>query len=336
MWLAGGTERRIATDFAAPGRVMTSRFARAVAACSLIVLLSACNMTVQITTHLNGNGGGTLGLRMVLDKEVRDGLSGSAGGQGITVLEDLFTRLGGAGWTVTRTEPAGGLELDATKAFTNQQTFTQAMKDLSGGSTSGSGALGGYALGYTSHGSFFKTKTDFSGTVDTSAWRAILAATVTKGDQKAAQQLLDSAADNFHFEILATLPGSVSVQKGDGTVSNGEAIWRPALGSRVDISASASAINTSSLLLVGLPALLILAGLGWYAIGRRQKPLIAEAPTPAHRRRERIARAPQPVEQLLAIIPDPEPVSLEAPVIELDVPQPALDVQPAQPAEPTA
>ena len=47
---------------------MTSRIARAAAACSLVLLLSAFNMTVQITTHLNGKGGGTLGLRMALDK----------------------------------------------------------------------------------------------------------------------------------------------------------------------------------------------------------------------------------------------------------------------------
>ena len=313
---------------------MTSRIARAAAACSLVLLLSACNMTVQITTHLNGKGGGTLGLRMVLDKEVRDTLTGN-GGQGLKVLDDLFTRLGTSNWTVTRTEPAGGLELQATKAFTNREGFIQAMRDLSGGSSSAPSALGGYSLGYTSHGSFFKTKTDFSGTVDTTAWRAILAAAVTKGDQKAAQALLESASDSFHFEILATLPGSVSVGKGDGTVTNGVAIWRPALGSRVDISASASAIKTSSLLLIGLPALLLLAGLGWYAIGRRQRPLIAEAPTPAHRRRDRVARAPQPAEQLLAIIPDPDPaarvtpVSLEDSVIELDVPEEA------RPAEPT-
>ena len=309
---------------------MTSRLARAAVVCSLILLLSACNMTVQISTHLNGKGGGTLGLRMVLDKEVRDGLAGSGGGKGITVLEDLFSRLQAANWKVTRSEPGGGLDIQATKAFTDQASFTQAMRDLSGGSTSDSGALGGYSLGYTTRGSFFKTNTVFSGTVDTSAWRQILAATVTKGNQQQAQALLDSASDNFHFEIHATLPGSVSVGKGDGTVSNGEAIWRPALGSRVEISASASAIKTSSLLLIGLPALLIIAGLGWYAIGRRQKPLIAEAPTPAHRRRERVARAPQPVEQLLAIMPDPEPVALENKVIELEVPEPA------RPAEPTA
>ena len=308
---------------------MSSRFARAAAVFSLILLLSACNMTVQITTHLNGNGGGTLGLRMVLDKEVRDGLAGSGGGKGITVLEDLFGRLQAANWKVTRSEPAGGLDIQATKAFSDQASFTQAMRDLSGGSTSGSGALGGYSLGYTTRGSFFKSNTQFSGTVDTSAWRQILAATVTKGDQKAAQALLDSASDNFHFEIHATLPGSVSIGKGDGTVSNGEAIWRPALGSRVEIGASASAIKTSSLLLLGLPALLIIAGLGWYAIGRRQKPLIPEAPTPAHRRRERVGRAPQPVEQLLAIMPDPQPISLEKTVIDLDAPAPA------QPAEPT-
>jgi hypothetical protein len=299
--------------------------------CSFVLLLSACNMTVQITTHLNGKGGGTLGLRMALDKEVRDTLSAGEG-KGIKVLGGLFSRLQTAGWKVTTTEPDGGLDLQATKAFSNRDGFTAALRDLSSGSTNGSdAALGGYSLDYRSTGSFFKTKTEFSGTVDTTAWRQILAATVTKGNQAQAQALLDSASDSFHFEIDATLPGSLSVGKGDGTVSNGEAVWRPALGSRVDISASASAIKTSSLLLVGLPALLIVAGLGWYAIGRRQKPLIAEAPTPAHRRRERVARAPQPVEQLLAIRPDPEPVSLEKTVIDLDAPAPA----PAQPAEPT-
>ena len=296
--------------------------------CSVIFLLSACNMTVQITTHLNGNGGGTLGLRMDLYKEIRDSLSGSNGAGAINVIEQLFTRLAADNWKVTRSEPSGGLDIQATKAFTDQQSFDQAMRDLSGGSTTGTGVLGGYSLGYTSRSSFFKTKTNFSGTVDTTEWRTILAQKAFKGDQNAAQQLLDSWSDSFHFEVVATLPGSMSVGNGDGTVSNGEAIWRPALGSRVDISASSSAIKTSSLLFIGLPALLLLAGFGWFALGRRQKPLIAEAPTPEHRRRERVVRAPQPVEQLLAIIPDPQPVSLDHPVIDLD--------KPAQPAEPTA
>jgi hypothetical protein len=313
---------------------MRSRVIRIVAACALIVLLSACNMTVQITTHINGNGGGTVGLRMLLDKEVRDGLSGSGGGKGITLIQGLFDGLRAKNWTVNVTEPSGGLDLEATRTFKDANGFAQALSELSGGSSGRSGALGGYSLGYTSHSSFFKTKTAFSGTVDTTEWRAIIAATLTKGDQQAAQRLLDSASDNFHFEILATLPGSMAVGSGDGSVSNGQAIWRPALGSRVNISASSSALKTSSLLLVGLPALLLLAGFGWYAIGRRQKPLIAEAPTPADRRRDRVVRAPQPVEQLLAIIPDPQPQPVVKDVVVNDVIE--LDVsKPAQPAEPT-
>jgi hypothetical protein len=316
---------------------MTSRFAKIAAACSLILLLSACNMTVQITTQVNDRGGGTLGLRMVLDKEVRDVLEGSGGGQGIQALDDLFSQLRDAQWTVTRTEPAGGLDLRATRAFKDAKGFATAMSELSSGRSGGTGPLGGYSLGYTSHGSFFKTKTGFSGTVDTTSWRSVIAAALTKGNQQAAQALLDSASDKFHFEILATLPGSVSVSGGDGTVTNGQAIWRPALGSRVEIAATSSAIKTSSLLVVGVPGLLILAGLGWFIVGRRQRPLIAESPTPADRRRDRV-KMPQPVEQLLAIVPDPPPVSgpITRPVvenntvIELDVPEPV------EPAEPTA
>jgi hypothetical protein len=312
---------------------MTSRFARIAATCSLIALLSACNMTVQITTQVNDRGGGTLGLRMVLDKEVRDVLEGPGGGQGIKALDDLFNQLGASHWTVTRAEPAGGLDLRATRAFKDATGFKAAMSELSSGRSGGTGPLGGYSLGYTSKGSFFKTKTGFAGTVDTTSWRSIIAAALTKGNQQAAQTLLDSASDKFQFEILATLPGSVTVDAGDGTVTNGQAIWRPALGTRVDIAATSSAIKTSSLLLVGIPGLLILAGFGWFVLGRRQRPLIAESPTPADRRRDRI-KMPQPVEQLLAIVPDPQPtvgpVAVNNTVIELDVPEPV------QPAEPTA
>ena len=70
---------------------MTSRFAR-IAVFSLIVLLSACNMSVQIATKVNGKGGGTLGLTITLDKELRDVLEGSKGGQGLSSLETLFGR----------------------------------------------------------------------------------------------------------------------------------------------------------------------------------------------------------------------------------------------------
>jgi len=311
---------------------MTKRIAR-IAVCSLIVLLSACNMNVQITTKVNGKGGGTLGLTIVLDKELRDVLEGSNRGQGLASLESLFGRLHDEGWAVTRTEPSGGLDLRATRAFSDQKTFATAMSELSTGSAGGASPLGGYSLGFTSQGSFLKTRTDFSGRVDTSSLRQVIAAVVTHGNQTEAKAFLDAASDNFQFEIRASLPGSVSVKSGDGTVTNGVAVWRPALGSTLDFSATSSAIKTSSLLLVGLPGLLILAGLAWFIIGRRQRPLIAEAPTPADRRRDRI-KMPQPVEQLLAIVPDPPsrtgPVSGTNTVIELDVPEPV------RPAEPTA
>src|SRR5213080_2238588 len=150
---------------------MTSRFARIAAAFSLIVLLAACHMNVQISTHVNGKGGGTLGLTILVDKELRDVLEGSNGGQGLTSLENLFGRLHDKGWAVTRAEPAGGLDLRATRAFTDKATFTAAMSELSTGPSGGASPLGGYSLGFTSNGSFLKTRTDFSGRVDTSSLR---------------------------------------------------------------------------------------------------------------------------------------------------------------------
>jgi len=315
---------------------MTSRFAKIAAACSLILLLAACNMNVQITTHVNDKGGGTLGLRILLDKELRDVLQGSNGGQGLASLESLFGRLRDEGWAVKRTEPSNGLDLEATRSFSDKKSFAAAMSELSTGPVGGASPLGGYSLGFTSHGSFLKTKTDFSGRVDTSSLRQVIATVVTHGNQKEAQAFLDAASDNFQFEIRASLPGSVSVSGGDGTVTNGVAVWRPQLGSVLDFSATSSAIKTSSLLLVGIPGLLILAGLGWFILGRRQRPLIAESPTPADRRRDRV-KMPQPVEQLLAIVPDPVAADEPNTVIALDVAEPVLDAtEPVQPAEPTA
>jgi len=305
---------------------MTLRTSRIAVICVLGLVLSACNMTVQINTRLNDHGGGTVGLQISMDREVRDLLEGSNNGQGLTRLEDLFGGLRDQGWVVTRTEPSGGLTLQATRAFKNKAGFNAALTELSGGSA-GNGTLGGYTLDYTSRGSFLKTKTQFSGRVDTTSWRNILAASVTHGNQQQAQAILDASADRFRFEIHATLPGAVAVTNGDGTVTNDVAVWRPRLGGVVNIGAESSTIKTASLLTIGLPVLLLLAGAGWFILGRRQRPLIAEAPTPAHRRRERVVK-PAPAEQLLAIIPDPAPVSLEDKVIDLDGAQ--------QPAEPTA
>ncbi|MGZ4120913.1 MAG: hypothetical protein ACXVQY_02080 [Actinomycetota bacterium] len=319
---------------------MTSRIARPVAAVALGALLSACQMTVQVSTRVNGNGSGTLGLRMTIDKELRDALESSKGGAGITSINDLFERLRATGWSLTKKEPSGGLDLLATRSFRDKKSFDAVLGELSGG---GGGALGalGYSLGYTTHSSFLKTKTDFTGHVDTSALLTLVATTVTNGDRKVAQQILQGAGDNFRFELRASLPGAVSIHAGDGTVTNGVAVWRPALGSSVDIAASSSALKTGSLLLVGIPALLVLAGVGWFLIGRRQKTLIPEAPTPADRRRERARRGPsEPAEQLLAIIPDQPGVietattTPEQPerVIDLDVPVPdgPTPVQPTQ------
>ena len=52
-----------------------------------------------ITTKVNGKGGGTLGLTIVLDKELRDVLEGSNRGQGLASLESLFGRLHDEGLT---------------------------------------------------------------------------------------------------------------------------------------------------------------------------------------------------------------------------------------------
>jgi hypothetical protein len=295
---------------------MSSRIARATMVVVLIALLSGCQMTVRITTHLNSSGGGTLTLGMVLDKELRDTLEGGASGNDLSSVEDLFGRLHDRGWTVTRTEPAGGLDIEANKTFKDSKAFDAALQDLRSGSP-GQSRLGSAspAIGYSTSGSLFRTKSRFTGVVDTTSL-------LTPGAEKQVQQLLNTFADDFHFEIRAILPGAVSITKGDGTVADNVAIWRPKLGTRLEFSAASSAIKTGAMLGFGIPLLVVLAAAGWFLLGRRQRTLVPEVPV-------HTARRPEPVsehDELLAIKPDAgAPV-----VVKLDEPETV------PPSDPTA
>jgi hypothetical protein len=305
---------------------MKSRIARAATVAALIFLTAGCTMSVKMTTVLNAKGGGTFGIEMALDREFRDQLSGGA--DGLSSLEDLFTRLQGRGWTVSKTQPNGGLDYVASRSFKNRQGFEAALSELGSAQTSVS-PLGGITTDFTQKDSFLKANTDFHGSVDMSNLVPILKGALNLRSDDQARQLVDSLSDHFQFDIQAKLPGSVAINKGDGTVTDGTASWSPKLGSRMEFDASSSAIKTGSLLLIGIPGLLVLAGIGWFLLGRRQRPLIAEAPTPADRRRITLPTG-GPAPELLAIKPDVEPQAEVPIVIDLDT---AATPEPVPPAD---
>jgi hypothetical protein len=312
---------------------MKSRIARALTVAALILLTAGCNMTVRLKTEVDPKGNGTFGIGMALDNELRGALESRQGG--LSSIDDLFTRLQNVGWKVTKTEPGGGLDYEASRAFKGQKGFESALTEL-GTAQAGASPLGGLSTSLTQKDSFLKAHTNFSGSIDTSSLVPILKAALGLKTDAEARTFVDSLANSFQFEIQAKLPGSVAISKGDGTVTDGTAIWSPQLGAKTEFAATSSAVKTGSLLLIGIPALLVLAGLGWFLLGRRQRPLITEAPTPAHRRRITIPTG-GPAPELLAIKPDvPQQEHQQEMPVVIDLGDPAAaTAEPVPPADAT-
>jgi hypothetical protein len=280
---------------------MPSSLKRVVALAALVLATSACQMTVQVTTKLNNHGGGTFGLMMTFDRELRAQLeaadSTGRSGTGLLSVESLFDTLGRKGWTIARQEPDGGLMLSATRSFKDSADFDSVFADLAAARSGGQIGSARLNLGYKTHRSFLKTTSTFTGSFDTTGNGVLNADT-----QKVLRQLASSVV---HFEIRTELPGSISDVRGNGTLSDGQVVWRPELGTAAAFSATASALRVGSLLMIIVPLLLIGGGLAWFLIGRR-----APAAAPSDE-----------VEAPRIFVPDPEPVS--APVMPVIEPLPA-------------
>jgi len=239
-------------------------------AAGLMLALSSCEMTVRLVTHLEADGSGTFAIGMLLDKELRDQLEGSAAeaaGTGLEPIEELFDGLEARGWVVDRSEPTGGLALEARRSFEDPDGFEAVLAELSSARTGEATGFGdvSFELDYSPTGSFLRRGIEFRGVVDTSS------ANLTE-DQQALQEALGQL---FRLEIRAELPGSVTLTDGEGIVGEDVVVWRPVLGSRVEFGAAASSVRMGSLLAIVVPAVLLLGLIGWFALGRR-KPDVAD------------------------------------------------------------
>lgn len=273
---------------------MRARIARLASIALLVSLLSACQMTVRLTTRVNASGGGTFSIGMDVDKELRDQLESARSGSGLASIQGLFDGLRDKGWATARTQPDGGLSFSATRSFKDEKGFDALLADLRSARGGEHDQFGGITLnlGFTTHKSFLKTNAAFRGTFDTSGGPAI------------DPELLKAMQGLVRFEIRAELPGAISTGDGNGTVSNGVAVWRPDLGSALTFSARSTAIRVGPLMLILIPALMLLAGMAWFALGRTRKeePLIAI----------------DLVDRVIPVEPEPEPESVFVDPVELD------------------
>jgi hypothetical protein len=290
--------------------LVLTRVARALTVCALIATLSACQLTVRVSTKLDAKGGGTFALSMLLDKELRDQLQAgdqASSGGGLRTISELFDALRAKGWAVAKTEPAGGLVFEASRHFADSAGFDRVLAELSSARGQGQSRFGAFkfTLDYRTRRSFLRTTSRVFGTIDTTEMVR------TAQDR----QLRDVIGDHFQLEVQGVLPGAATVSRGDGTANDDRAVWRPQLGSRLDFAASSSALRVGSLMVMVVPILLLIAGLGWFLLGRRPRAVIPDT-LPRGGGRVR-TRAPVFTEQLLAIKPEGPAVADQSQTIDL-------------------
>lgn len=239
-------------------------------ALALVFALASCEMNVRMDTTLDEDGSGSFTLTMGVDRELRDFLDAAAQ-QGITersslaLIEELFAGLESKGWTVARDEPDSGLRFEASRAFADSAGFDAVLEDLRSARTSEDTGFGDveFTLGYERGGSTFRSDARFFGTVDT-----------TQPDPTPAQRfLLEQAQRGLRFEIAARMPGAIGATDGGGTVGDGAVVWRPRIGESLSFFAESSSLKLGTLLAVLVPGIALLAGLGWFLLGRRRRRL---------------------------------------------------------------
>ncbi len=235
---------------------------RVVALGLLVSATSACQLTVQITTSLEPDGGGTLRIAMVMDAELVAQLKklGQGESEGLADIEALFERLRAKGWTIERKEPAGGLILGATRRFADAEAFNVTLSELN--SSSSGGAFGdlGPTLGVKAARSFLRSSTSFSGSMDLSG---------TGLDPKV-RSYLEPLSRVVQFEVRARMPGALGDVTGGGVAEGDEVVWRPKLGSSLSFAAQSSSLRVGALLAVLVPVLLVVGGSAWFMLGRRR------------------------------------------------------------------
>lgn len=255
----------------------TRRVLRAMAlAAALALAAGACQMTVDLRTKVNGDGGGVFTVDIQMDSEMLAGLKGldvdTQGGDAIALLDSFFDCLRGRGWKVGRSEPAGGLRLQAARDFSDPEGFDGVLRSLR--CTAGSGErlrienFFQVELDYGVSRSFLRSSSFFRGTVDLGSDLEL--------DEESKQQLQTvQDLDIVKVNVSADLPGAISITKGDGVVQGGRAVWQPELIQKLEFEGRASSLRVGALLLLALPLLLVIGGGAWWLAGRRKHEPVA-------------------------------------------------------------
>ncbi len=181
-----------------------------------------------------------------------------------------------AGWTVAgpqRTDD-GSTVVTATKSFATPEAAAEVLEEVSGPD----GPLRDFEVARRS--SFLSTTYAFDGLVDLSAGiegfsdDELRVALQGSGFSLAGAELEEAiggeVADTFRFEVHTQLPGALSAPP-PGLVTADGAVWRPAVGDSVPVSATSKLLHTERLVWLALAAASALAAAVVLARNRQRR-----------------------------------------------------------------
>lgn len=248
---------------------MSGTVRRVVGVALLALATAGCTVDVDLHVAVAEDGSGAVTVRFDLDDEAVEALGGS--------LEERLrvADLVRSGWEVETDHHGDGASVVARKEFGSPAQLADTVEELSGGA----GPFRSFRL--ERDRTRFSTSFDFSGTLDLT--QGVGAAAVDPADEALVAELSDEGVDvhelrrhlrervdgAFDFAVVVELPGGASHNA--PTLRDGAPLWRPAVGERVEMRASASALDTERLALVVGGGLLALVALGvWWAPRRRR------------------------------------------------------------------
>lgn len=227
-----------------------------------IVALPGCQIGVRVGVDAHADGGGVVRAVVTLDRDAASKVPDLAS----ELKVDDLTK---AGWHVVgpRTGAGGAVTVEADHTFRAPADAGPLVAQLSGPQ----GLFRDFIV--TRSRGVFRTRTAFRGTVDLSSGPAgfsdpqlqqRLGGSPFGVDEAALEkQLGTTLARIFRVEVVARLPGSTT-SNAPGQATNG-AVWRPQLGERVVLRASASQLRTGNVVLAVLAFVFGLGSIGLVA-----------------------------------------------------------------------
>ena len=234
-------------------------FGRIAVAALAFVLLGACKVDVAVGIDADADGTGEIRVTAQLDEEAAEELE--------EMDESIRTDdLEAAGWEVAPIEPTddGGLAITVTKPYASPEEANAILTQLAGGATPAEGqdptapAPPFEDLTLRQRRTFFRTTTEFAGTVNLT--RGVEAFTDPRlqsalGGQplgvpveQLERQLRAPFNEIFGLQVAVELPGGA--MSNAPTTAGDAAVWAPALGDRVELTAEASQWNVRNIALL--------------------------------------------------------------------------------------